>query len=298
MLLFNEYESHLSMSVVNYAQKKKILLICLLSHTTHLLQPLNVGLFDSLQHYYVLKVNRLAQLSISHVSKPQFLEILASAQLKAYTTKNVTFTWKKMGIELYNPVPILDRIFDTQSSTSSFTALFSDVFQTSQTVVQMNEVLNHLLEKKQSSIMLYEVKMLAKSVKRFFTEIELQAAHEKNLLKVNVHWKIRKTKLTIKTSMFLTFETANELRRKRNQRDTMKVKKIRLRQAQEKRLTVLQKKEVLLERKRCLKGCLIILFDVFLNMREELNTTCFSEASTDLERSLIRSYRCLANLFN
>ncbi len=98
--------------------------------------------------------------------------------------------------------------------------------------------------------------------------------------------------------MFLTSETANELRRKRNQRDTMKVKKIRLRQAQEERLTVLQKKEVLLERKRCLKGCLIILFDVFLNMREELNTTCFSEASTDLERSLIRSYRCLANLFN
>jgi hypothetical protein len=89
MLLLNEYESYLSMSVVNYAQKKKILLICLLSHTTHLLQPLNVGLFDSLQHYYVLKVNRLAQLSISHVSKPQFLEILASAQLKAYTTKNV-----------------------------------------------------------------------------------------------------------------------------------------------------------------------------------------------------------------
>ncbi len=78
------------MSVVNYAQKKKILLICLLSHITHLLQSLNVSLFNSLQHYYVLKVNRLAQLSISHVSKPQFLEILTSAQLKAYITKNVT----------------------------------------------------------------------------------------------------------------------------------------------------------------------------------------------------------------
>jgi len=92
MLLLNEYESYLSMSVVNYAQKKKILLICLLSHTTHLLQPLNVGLFDLLQHYYVLKMNRLAQLSISHVSKAQFLEILAPAQLKAYITKNVAFT--------------------------------------------------------------------------------------------------------------------------------------------------------------------------------------------------------------
>ena len=85
--------------------------------------------------------------------------------------------------------------------------------------------------------------------------------------------------------MFLTFKTANELHKKQNQRDTMKVRKIRLRQAQEKRLTVLQKKEVLSERKRCLKGCLIILFDVFSNMREELNTTCFSEAFTDLEEA-------------
>jgi len=51
----------------------------------------------------------------------------------------------------------------------------------------MNEILNHLLKKERSSIMLYGVKMLAKSIKRFFTEIELQAAHEKNLLKVNVH---------------------------------------------------------------------------------------------------------------
>jgi len=127
MLLLDGYESHLSMSVVNYAQKEKILLICLLSHTTHLLQPLNVGLFDPLQHYYVLEVNRLAQLSISHVSKPQFLEILALARLKAYTTKNVAFTWKKAGIELYNPVSVLDRILGAQLSTSSSAALFSDI---------------------------------------------------------------------------------------------------------------------------------------------------------------------------
>jgi len=226
--------------------------------------------------------------SFSHYSsssKPQFLKILASAQLKAYTTKNVTSAWKKTGIELYNLVLILDHISDAQSSTSSFTALFSDVSWTSQTAVQMNEILNHLLEKKQSSIMLCEVKMLAKSVKRFFTEIKLQAAHEKNLLKVNVHWKTRKTKLTTKTSMFLTSKTANELCRERNQRDTMKVRKIKLHQTQEKRLTVLQKKEVLSERKRCFKGHLIILFDVFSNMRKELNTTCFSKAFTDLEEA-------------
>jgi len=51
----------------------------------------------------------------------------------------------------------------------------------------VNEVLNHLLKKKQSSIMLHEVKMLTKSIKRSFTEIKLQAAHEKNLLKINAH---------------------------------------------------------------------------------------------------------------
>jgi len=92
-----------------------------------------------------------------------------------------------VNIELYNLILIFDCISGTQSSTSSFTALFSDISQTSQTVVQMNEILDHLLEKKQSSTMLCGLKMLIKSVKRFFTEIKLQAACEKNLLKVNVH---------------------------------------------------------------------------------------------------------------
>ncbi len=103
----------------------------------------------------------------------------------------------------------------------------------------MNEVLNYLLKKKQSPIMLYEVKMLVKSIKRSFVKIELQVAYEKNLLKVNVHQKTRKIKLTIKTDMFLTSETVNELYKEQNQRDTMKVRKIRLHQTQEKRLTVL-----------------------------------------------------------
>jgi len=96
---------------------------------------------------------------------------------------------------------------------------------------------------------------------------------------------MRKIKLTTKMSMFLTSETVNELCRERNQRDTIKARNIRLRQAQEKRLTVLQKKKVLSERKRCSKGHLIILFDVFSDMRKELNTTCFSEAFTDLKEA-------------
>jgi len=96
---------------------------------------------------------------------------------------------------------------------------------------------------------------------------------------------MRKIKLTIKISMFLTSETANELCREQNQRDTIKARQIRLHQTQEKRLTVLQKKEVLSERKRCFKGCLIILFHVFSDIRKELNTTCFSDAFTDLEEA-------------
>jgi hypothetical protein len=76
----------------------------------------------------------------------------------------------------------------------------------------MNEVLNHLLKKKQSSIMLCEVKMLIKSVKRSFTEIELQAAHEKNLLKVNA-LKDKKDQAYNQNRHVLTSETANELHR-------------------------------------------------------------------------------------
>jgi hypothetical protein len=45
MLLFNGHESHVTLEAVQYCEDNKIVLFCLPSHSTHILQPLDIGVF-------------------------------------------------------------------------------------------------------------------------------------------------------------------------------------------------------------------------------------------------------------
>jgi hypothetical protein len=48
MILFDGHSSHITTEVIKFYIAKKILLICLPPHTTHMLQPLDVGVFSPL----------------------------------------------------------------------------------------------------------------------------------------------------------------------------------------------------------------------------------------------------------
>ena len=48
LLILNGYNSHCTFSFYNYAVNNKIMIICLPSHTTHALQPCDVGVFEPL----------------------------------------------------------------------------------------------------------------------------------------------------------------------------------------------------------------------------------------------------------
>ena len=52
LLLFDGYESHGTREFLEYCEKKKIIPFCLPPHTTHLLQPLDVVLFQPYKHYH------------------------------------------------------------------------------------------------------------------------------------------------------------------------------------------------------------------------------------------------------
>jgi hypothetical protein len=58
MLILDGHNSHLTFGFLDYAFKNRILVLCLPSHTTDFLQPLDVALFGPLQHAYAQEVNR------------------------------------------------------------------------------------------------------------------------------------------------------------------------------------------------------------------------------------------------
>ena len=58
LLIVDDYNSHLNIRFINYADQNRILLAFLPPHSTHRLQPFDVGLFRPLANYYTQKINR------------------------------------------------------------------------------------------------------------------------------------------------------------------------------------------------------------------------------------------------
>jgi len=52
MLLFNGHGSYLTCKVVSFCLEKKIILLCLLSYSTYILQPYNIRAFRPLANAY------------------------------------------------------------------------------------------------------------------------------------------------------------------------------------------------------------------------------------------------------
>jgi hypothetical protein len=52
LLIFDGHDSHCINDVIQYSIKNKIIMLCLPAHTTHHLQPLDVGIFGPLSKSY------------------------------------------------------------------------------------------------------------------------------------------------------------------------------------------------------------------------------------------------------
>ena len=72
MLIFNGHGSHLSQQFINYCWANKIRPFQLPPHTTHLLQPLDVGVFQTLKHYFKKAIQQEVFLGASEISKTDF----------------------------------------------------------------------------------------------------------------------------------------------------------------------------------------------------------------------------------
>ena len=52
LLIFDGHSSHITIDVIEYARSNGLHLLCLPSHTSHILQPLDVGVFKSFKTFF------------------------------------------------------------------------------------------------------------------------------------------------------------------------------------------------------------------------------------------------------
>jgi len=112
LLIVDGHSSHVNMAFVNWADQHGIILLILPPHTTHRLQPLDVGMFQPLSTNYSTELDQMMNDSAGRVSmsKSFFWPMFKRAWDKAFTEANIQSAFKKAGIWPTNGVHIVKSI--------------------------------------------------------------------------------------------------------------------------------------------------------------------------------------------
>ncbi|KAI1676278.1 DDE superfamily endonuclease [Pyrenophora tritici-repentis] len=98
LLIINGHESHCSVAFRDLCEEMKIILLCMPPHSSHLLQPLDVGCFSPLKRAYGDAISVLARNRIHHISKETFLPAFKKAYYKAITPENIRGGFRGAGL--------------------------------------------------------------------------------------------------------------------------------------------------------------------------------------------------------
>ena len=106
LLILDGHSSHATLVFRNLADDNHIILLYLPPHTTHKLQPLDVGQFGPLAQYY----GQFVEDHVRHgfdVSKREYTEWILQARQKANSESNILSAFKKTGLVPFDPDLVL-----------------------------------------------------------------------------------------------------------------------------------------------------------------------------------------------
>lgn len=110
ILFLDGYGSHLTYRFIQHADEHDILLIAFPPHTTHILQPLDVVVFQPYKHYHAKAVAEAVRLGFFDFKKLDFLGCLSGVRRKTFKSGTIQSAFEKTGIWPFNPHQVLSKI--------------------------------------------------------------------------------------------------------------------------------------------------------------------------------------------
>jgi hypothetical protein len=110
MLIIDGHKSHCLLEFQDYCKENKIITLCMLSHSLHLLQPLDVTCFAPLKRSYGNGISALARNHIHHISKKTFLPVFKAAYEHTFTEENARTGFRGAGLVPFNPDAVLSKL--------------------------------------------------------------------------------------------------------------------------------------------------------------------------------------------
>ena len=110
LLILDGHTSHITINVIEFARANEIHLLCLPSHTSHVLQPLDVGVFKSFKSLFSKVCTQYMAKNPGRVITEDILSsLVGNALAQSHTPINIFSGFKKAGIYPFNPGEVSDR---------------------------------------------------------------------------------------------------------------------------------------------------------------------------------------------
>jgi hypothetical protein len=110
LLVIDGHESHQSLAFQDLCEENIIIALCMPPHSSHILQPLDVGCFAPLKHAYKKELRGLADCRIHHIDKKAFLATFGPVFDKAFSKDNILSSFRATGLVPYNPEAVLSKL--------------------------------------------------------------------------------------------------------------------------------------------------------------------------------------------
>jgi hypothetical protein len=110
LLICDGHDSHCTADFLSHCIEHKILLFLLVPHSSHIVQPLDAGLFRVVKLHLSGNAAPTFQLGVSRIQKAEWLEAYYPAHDAVFSIENIKSCFSSTGIHPFNPDKAFNRI--------------------------------------------------------------------------------------------------------------------------------------------------------------------------------------------
>ena len=125
ILLCDGYGSHITREVLEFCEKKLIHMFCLPPHTSHILQPLDVVLFQQYKHFHGKAIDYASRTGCGDFNKLEFLAAIDSIRQQTFKRNSILSSFRECGLVPYRPSIVLAKVQEYEAPPDRRTRRYS-----------------------------------------------------------------------------------------------------------------------------------------------------------------------------
>ena len=148
LLILDGHGSHHTRQFIQYCDDHNIIPFGMPPHLTHLLQPLDVVVFQPLKHYHAKALEAMIRDGVTNISKVEFLSLIEGVRIQAFKKRTILSAFAKTGIHPLEPSRVIEQVQAREAERTPTPPpanyASSSPFNTPVTLRQMNKVADNL----------------------------------------------------------------------------------------------------------------------------------------------------------